>query len=193
MVYGFIEEVQNPETGLWGPGRTLEEVSAAMKLSGYFTSGRPYPHAEKMIESTIHAILHDTPTCICHVRNPMDLLATVVRRGGLPYDPQMEVLLRESMPRIIAVAKESLLRFRQRDGAFSYYERGSSPTSQGAVVSLGLPESDMNAIMAGANATINYLYELAGITRPNLARYSQQFWSAIVNMPPHKPIEIPVG
>jgi hypothetical protein len=193
VVYEFIEDVQNPETGLWGPGRTLEEVSAAMKLSGYFTSGRPYPNAEKMIESTIYAIMHDTPTCICHVRNPMDLLATVVRRGGLPYDPQIEALLRENMPRIIRWAKDRLLRFKQHDGAFSYYERGSARTSQGAVVSLGLPESDMNAVMAGANATINYLYELAGITRPTLARYRQEFWDAIVNMPPHRPIEIPMG
>ncbi|MGI6082948.1 MAG: hypothetical protein ACOYEP_08765 [Limnochordia bacterium] len=193
VVYEFIEEIQNPETGLWGPGRTLEEVSAAMKLSGYYASGRPYPNAEKMIESTIYAIVNDTPKSIVHVRNPVDLLATVIRRGGLGYDPDIEALLHGNMPRMIKGAKESLLRFKQPDGAFSYLERGSSPTSQGATVSLGLPEADMNGTMAGANATINYLYELVGISRPTLARYSKEFWDAIVNMKPHERIEVPIG
>ena len=146
-----------------------------------------------MIESTVYAISNDTPNSIVHVRNPVDLLAAVVRRGGLPYDPQIEALLRENMPRIIGWAKESLLRFKQPDGSFSYYERGSAPVSQGATVSLGLPESDMNATMDGANATIRGLYELADITRPTLARYSKDFWDVIVNMPPHKPLEIPMG
>ncbi|MGI6082950.1 MAG: hypothetical protein ACOYEP_08775 [Limnochordia bacterium] len=193
VVYEFIEEIQNPETGLWGPGRTLEEVSAALKLSGYFTSERPYPNAGKMIESTVYAILNDTPKSIVHVRNPMNLLARVVRGGSLPYDPQIEALLRENMLRIITGAKESLLRFKQADGSFSYYERGSAAVSQGATVSLGLPESDMNATLDGANATINSLYELAGITRPTLARYSQEFWDVIVTMPPHEPMEISMG
>ena len=165
VVYEFIEEAQNPETGLWGPGRTLEEVSAAMKLSGYFTSGRPYPNADKMIESTVYAIMNHTPTSIVHVRNPVDLLATVVRRGGLPYDPKTESLLRENMPRIIRWAKERLLRFKQSDGAFSYYEREALrlPGRGRITRSAGVGH---DAVLAGASATINYLYELAAITAP---------------------------
>jgi hypothetical protein len=193
VVYDFIEEIQNPDTGLWGRGRTLEEVSGAMKLSGYYASGRPYPHAKKMVESTVYAILNDTPTSIVHVRNPVDLIATAVIKGSIGYDPEIEALLRGNMPQIIRGAKENLLKFKQPDGAFSYLERGSSRTSQGATVSLGFPEADMNGTMAGTNATINYIYELVGVSRPTLARYASELWDAIVNMEPHERIGTSIG
>lgn len=193
VVLEFIEEIQNPETGLWGRGRTLEEVSGAMKLAGYYASGRPYPHVKKMVESTIHAVANYTPESIVHVRNPVDLLSTAVINGSAPYDPEIEAMLRDNMPMIIKRAKESLLKFKQPDKAFAYLERGSSRTSQGALVSLGLPEADMNGTMAGANATINYIYRLLGQTRPSLGQYAEEFWDIIVNMEPHRRIEIPVG
>ncbi|NLN17866.1 MAG: hypothetical protein GX162_01125 [Firmicutes bacterium] len=192
VVYEFIEEIQNPDTGLWGKGRTLEEVSAAMKLSGYYVD-RPYPRAKKMVESTIYAIKNHTPTAIVHIRNPVDLITTAIIRGAVGYDPEIEALLRENMPLFITWAKESLLRFKQPDKAFSYHENGSSRTSQGAVVSLGWAEADMNGTMAGAHATINYFYQLLGLSRPKMSQYAEEFWDVIVNMEPHERVQTPVG
>ncbi|MGI6081716.1 MAG: hypothetical protein ACOYEP_02455 [Limnochordia bacterium] len=193
VVYEFIEEIQNPDTGLWGKGRTLEEVSGAMKLSGYYSSGRAYPRAKKMVESTIYAIKNHRPTAIVHIRNPVDLITTAVIRGSVGYDPEIEAMLRDNMPLMIRWAKECLLRFKQPDKAFSYSESGSSRTSQGAVVSLGLAEADMNGTMAGAHATINYLYQMLGLSRPNMAEYAEEFWDVVVNMEPHERIEVPTG
>src|SRR5690606_36883077 len=60
-VYEFIESIQNPETGYWGPGRTYNELSGAMKLSPYFSGdgGRPYPYAKQMVESVLYTLEND--------------------------------------------------------------------------------------------------------------------------------------
>lgn len=194
ILYEFIEAIQNPETGLWGRGRTYEEVSAAMKLSSYYTT-RPYPHARKMVESTIYAVENYSPTSIVFVRNPVDLINTAVLSGQVGYDPEIEALLQEHLPQIIRKAKENLLRFKQADHGFSYRLTGSAPRSQGATVSLGLPEGDMNALMAGVHATIVNLYQIVGLPVPTLPRDAdvQRFWDTIVAMEPHKPVEEAIG
>lgn len=192
-VYEFIEEIQNKETGLWGSGLTYNELSAAMKLSGYYSGSRPYPNASNMVRSVMHILEHDTPRQIFFIYNPPSLIKSALINGSVRYDPEIDALLQELIPRMIEAAKINLLKFKQPDKSFSYYERGSSPTSQGARVSLGLPEADMNAT-AGANGTVNFLYEIIGVPRPNLlSGYAEKFWDAVVGMEPHEPIIIPVG
>lgn len=191
VVNEFIDGIQNVDTGLWGPGRTFEEVSAAMKLSGYYNS-RPYPHAKKMLESVIFALQHEVPRQIYFVYNPLYLIKNVIISGTVGFDPEIDAILQENMIEIIRGTKDNLLRFKQPDKAFSYLERGSSPTSQGATVSLGLREADMNATR-GANNTVDFLYEIVGIPRPTMSQYAAEFWDVVVNMESHDSIKLPVG
>ena len=184
-VYEFIESIQNPDTGLWGQGLTYNELSGAMKLSEFYSAEarRPYPNAKKMVESVLYVLEHDTPSQIFFIFNPPYLIDRAIIHGSVPYEPEIDELLQELVPKMIRMAKENLLRFRQPDGAYSYFPHGSAPRSQGALVSLGLRESDMNATSSGTNGTINLIYRLVGLMRPNLVReYAEEFWETILSI-----------
>lgn len=188
-VYEFIEAIQNKETGFWGAGRTFEELSAAMKLSVYYgsSSERPYPHADKMLESILITLEEDVPESLSAIYNVPFIIRTAIIEGPVPYDPDFEALLLDKLPSIIRSLKSSILRFKQPDKSYSYHVRGSSMWSQGSRVSLGLPEADMNATIL-ATDTVRFLHDIVGAPGPKMTQYASEFWETIENMKSHSAV-----
>lgn len=178
----FLDATQNQTTGLWGKGCSYEEISGSMKLSIFYTSGsdRPYPQAEQMLESVISVMTQEAPPrTIVEIRNPFTLLNHALHCQKHGYSPSVDRTLRERLPDMVRLAIRNLERFQQDDHGYSYYRDRSSPTSQGARVSLGVPEGDLNGTMAGCVATIDLIHTLVGCDTPKFNQFQELFWQLL--------------
>ena len=183
----YIKSIQNPQTGLWGEGTGLMNTNAAMKVGGLFTaSTEPYPNIDKMVKSTIKVIENETPKTITDVWNPLVLIWRA--RYSYPEFPQrLNEKLADSFLEIMELTMERVARFRKADNGYSYNLGGSSPISQGATVSLGLPEGDVNATCMAVTEMRSSMCACLGISKtPLWDIYADEFWELIENA---KPIE----
>ena len=88
-------------------------------------------------------------------------------------------MLKEGIADMITNTTEKMREFRQPDRGFGYGRKGSSRISNEVVVSLGLPEGDVNAL---ALMVLVYCeaYELSGLQESNLwADYRDYFFNRV--------------
>ena len=167
----YLNSIQNTETGLWGNGTNYYTVSGFMKLSILYTGANiSINNIQKAFESTIEVCLSDeAPNQITFIYNPFVCLSSIRTMllkssadGMVPewFTKGME----DNAVKIIKSAKAKLLVFKKSDGGFSYYPDKSSNQSQGAAVSLGLEESDVNATCIALNGVLTNLYGGLGYT-----------------------------
>lgn len=155
----YLVDLQNKETGLWGPQRNYMALNAAMKLSGFFNKSYPYPNVDKMVQSVVQIVPQEDAYSISVLWNPLVLVRTAFNSyTQIPADIQS--VLDENLAQLLNITIDRLQKFKKPDGGFSYYPTQASPTSQGVVISLGIAESDMNATMLGAASLREDIYRM---------------------------------
>lgn len=188
----YIKSIQNTETGLWGTGLNYEAVNAAMKVSGFFSaSTEPYPYIDKMIKSVIWVVENEgEPAVITDVWNPLVVIAAG-RASYTNFDPELKREIEASMVKMIDITIANTKKFKRADGGYSYGIKLSSPTSQGAPVSLGLAEGDLNATTIATQAMRNSTYKCLGVYSfpPFWDMEKDYFWDLISKQT--KPVKAP--
>lgn len=188
----FIKSIQNTETGLWGTGLNYEAVNAAMKVSGFFSaSTEPYPYIDKMIKSVIWVVENEgEPAVITDVWNPL-VVISAGRASYTNFDPELKREIEASMVKMIDITIANTKKFKRADGGYSYGIKLSSPTSQGAPVSLGLAEGDVNATTIATQAMRNSTYKCLGVYSfpPFWDMEKDYFWDLISKQT--KPVKAP--
>lgn len=188
----YIKSIQNTETGLWGTGLNYEAVNAAMKVSGFFSaSTEPYPYIDKMIKSVIWVVENEgEPAVITDVWNPL-VVISAGRASYTNFDPELKREIEASMVKMIDITIANTKKFKRADGGYSYGIKLSSPTSQGAPVSLGLAEGDVNATTIATQAMRNSTYKCLGVYSfpPFWDMEKDYFWDLISKQT--KPVKAP--
>jgi len=167
FVVEYLTSIQNSETGLWGEGLTYNAVNACMKIgTAYVASSYEFPNAQNALESIIKVVLEsETPGAVIDVYNPWCALysmrTTLSKNGELP--PWFDETLRSNAAKMILKSRDLLAKFKKSDGGFSYTPNKSSSTSQGAPVSLGLAEGDVNATIIAVQGIMEYAYNALGV------------------------------
>ncbi len=150
MVGEYLREKQNKNTGLWGEGLNYVTLSAAMKAAPSFYpkyGTGEFPNVDKMAESLVCIVEKYKADTIAMLCNPMYLLYFSRRSfGEAGYPEEVRERIGSSLAKIYRILASQLDEFRQPDGGYSYTRQGSSPISQGATVSLGKPEGDVNSL-----------------------------------------------
>ena len=108
-----------------------------------------------------------------------NVMGNLKRHGGKDAVAEMQTYLRGRAEEMITAATVKIADFRKADGSFSYNVDGTATHSQGALVSLGGNEGDMNATLL-ATGVITGLYDVLGLT--DVRVYSNDDFCAFVDM-----------
>ena len=183
MVVDYLAEKQNKETGLWGTGLSYANTNAAMKISGWFSSNyMPYPNLDKMVESVIYIVKNENlPIYITDVWNPI-VAINQAKASHADFSPQLRSKLDESLAEVIRISVDNAKLFKKLDGAFGYNRLTGQKSSQGAIVSTGVNESDVNATLAACVSMRASLYSLAGVKAPPIYdKYAGYFMQLLLD------------
>ncbi|MDP5272608.1 hypothetical protein [Chengkuizengella axinellae] len=178
----YLEQIQDPSTGLWGEGSLYVKISGTFKLHTFYNKlNIPMPRTDKIYESILHCLRSEDAVDMCYIRNPINLLSYM--KLNIPNNELKE---------IIEISIKNIKRLKRKDGAFSrelehspsapnvaqikqgeYYPKMPPPVH----LSQGLIEGDMNA---STQATLIRL-QLYQLCQLNAARLNQQlsFYSYI--------------
>ena len=172
-MFAFLEEIQNPETGYWGPDGGYNSMSGAFKVNLiYANHGRTLPMTDKMLMSIFKTIETCEAGTACYVRNAMDLLRTLAAHHGCAD------AIRDTLPQYLDVIIAAGRQVQAPDGGFSS-SRGRALTVYGGVkAGLGIHESDVDATAMMLHAR-RALYPLLGLELPSLAHTAADFWKTI--------------
>ena len=173
FVCDYINEHQDPDTGLWEPEANYDTLSGVIKLSAALSGlGSYLHHSDKLVESTIDVILSDeTPGFICHVFNPWGAFSSVI--SGLAKSEtkldftvdDVRAMIYGRLPELIDKTIEKFATFSKPGGTFSHYQDRSTPTAQGAPISLGGYEGDVNSLACAMHYPLNGIFGVLGITK----------------------------
>jgi len=179
FVCAYLDERQNPETGLWEDEANYRSLSGVIKIGAlYHGLGRQIRFGYTIVDTAINVILSsEEPDNICLVFNPLGSLSTALgsvaganaaARGAGQPEPYDMNLIRQKiaarLPEIIDVTIEKLRAFRHPDGSYSYFPGRSSPYTQGTLVSLGLREGDVNGTAVAVHYILNAIFGFLGIS-----------------------------
>lgn len=165
----YIEQRQNPDTGLWGG-----ELDGAFKAAAFFHAvDRPIPRADRILESTLRWFddnprVEQTP----RLGNPARLLRHL--------DPHLsEPMADEDLHRVVAWYVEASGAFRKDDGGFSRWPDSFRLRPNDMQVGrVDQPQSDVNGTMMVFRARSS-LYRLAEIEHPALPG-AETFWKMLL-------------
>lgn len=178
FVCDYINERQNPETGLWQEEANYSTLSGLVKCGSALGGlGSYIHHGDKVVDSCMEVILSDIdPIWIIFVFNPWGGFGSAIRgaaqaeaeaaeRGEeLGYSVKsIREKIYEHLPELIDKTIEKLAKFRKPDGSFSYEQHRSSPTTQGVPVSLGEDEGDVNGLACAMHYTLSGIFGVLGI------------------------------
>ena len=173
----WLKEKQNPKTATWTEEFDLMAVNGVLKIGGFFGKDtEPYPNVEKYILNVIELTKTFVPRTAAETWNPMGSLRVILENMA-EVPEHIKNTLDESIAQMISNTTEKMRMFRQPDGGFGYLTKGSSTWSNSVIVSLGLPEGDVNA-MALMMLTYNEAYRLTGTPRSHpWKKYRDYFWA----------------
>ena len=181
VVIDYLNEKQNPETGLWGSRGLYSAVNALLKISAaYETAKRPIPNATKAALAAMECMIHeDDPNgfirgddrcwTVCHIYNCWfsirNILNNLKRRG---LDKEARDLLSavyKVAPEAIRASKKKILLFKKSDSSFTYdLEVGLKGVSQEAPVCLSnIDEGSINSSAISTTGLTNNIYMALGI------------------------------
>lgn len=173
----YVEEKQEPDTGLIGGGDPQVRISGAFKFVRFCVdTGRPVPRAEQM-RATLFAWFKSEPELdtIFFIRNACDMMNDLSKQTGQP-------LTDEQLVAITRFATEQLKRFKQDDGAFlsringSYVNPNDLYLGSKAIPARAGYQSEMNGT-SNAHRVWKAIYWLAGQERPPMSM--DNFWEAV--------------
>ena len=164
----FLNEKQDPESGLWGVQRGYVGINALLKISSAYREAKAVlPNADKAMQSAIDCITSDEEcgtTCYQYnawfsVSNLLEILTTLGTPEAIAEaDKAMEVLLKNA-PAAIRATTEKVRKFAKPDGALSYLQKTSTGFSQKAPVSIHMTvESDVHATVIASTGTTKHMF-----------------------------------
>jgi hypothetical protein len=172
--FHFFANKQDPLTGLWGEGSYYVRISGTFKLHIFYDHFNvPLPREERIYQSILYTLRHETAVDMCYIRNPIHLLSYM--KLNIPA---------EDLREIIAITLVNMKRLLRVDGGFSR-ELAHSPTAPNVAqvkegehypgmpkavhIGGGEVEGDMNA---GTQALLirSVCYQLAGKKAPALTK-----------------------
>jgi hypothetical protein len=175
FICNYIQEHQDPHTGLWGEGRPYIKISGAFKLAMFYGSiHKPMPNAELIYQSLLDGLRHDISEDICWTRNPIDLLLVLRKQlGTYPEDDLLE---------IFTITCQNLKQYLKPDGGFSRHVDCSLEIPNNVPLGKGLVEGDMNASTQALRIR-KTAYEVSGrlAKMDYLEQYTQDFYDMIIS------------
>ena len=178
FVCKYINERQNPDTGLWEDEANYSTLSGVVKVGSALEGLGSYVHyGDKIVDSAMDVILSDVaPIWIIYIFNPWGGFgkaiegAAIAEREALARGetPAYSVKsIREKiyarLPELIDKTIEKLAMFKKPDGSFSYEPHRSQPRTQGVPVSLGEDEGDVNGLACAMHYTLRSIIAVLGI------------------------------
>ena len=191
QVVAYMDALQDPGTGLWESTVSYRSIGGLLKItSAYGTLGGEFKYAEQAMNSCIEMLLSDEPqtsmTCVYNCLNGMsNVMGNLKSHGGKSLVAKVQASLIERAETIISAATQKIAGFRKADGSFSYKLDGTNTHSQGALVSLGGNEGDVNATLL-ATGVITGIYSVLGLSvvRVYSSDDYEAFMDMLVNMAP---------
>lgn len=165
LLMDILTEVYNYHgNGTWHHKVNYYAINGVMKISGQFTSRRiRIPNVELTCRAAFAAIGSDEEVKdIVDIWNPWvafnNCIDNIETCDGAEAAEAMRNELLASYAEAVIDTRDKLALFKKADGSFSYKQKSTSTTSQGAHVSVaGYDEGDVNATVIGTN---NFTYEL---------------------------------
>ncbi len=149
-IYNEQLEAGELPTGLWQKPTDYRAVWGLLKYASLYGS-RPIRHQLEIARTCVNVILLPAEGDGYHmndVYNQWSGLCSLIKNAQT-HAPEMVAsiyaIVRERLPEMIENSIRKILPFKQADGTYSYCMGHSSPTTNHASVSLGLPEGDVNA------------------------------------------------
>ena len=174
-MFDYLNDMQNPENGLWSDKSDYYAVNGLMKIGMVYTYFKePLPNYERALMSAADATVSDeVPTGITSIYNPWvcikATLDTVRASHGDAEADRLRDLVRARSAQMIRATSEKIAPYRKPDGGYSYNREGCSWTSQGAPVARKYAvESDVNATSIATNGTLRYMCAALDIPRPQV-------------------------
>ena len=182
----YEEDPENnpPPTGLWQVTADYPMVWGLLKLGDLYNKGnRPIRYEEYAMRACVEAILidpmsdggygagkeyHMNDVYNCWT-GPNRIISSAAKYNPAIL-PTLYEIAREHAPEMIKTSIERLQRFKQDDGSFGYCFAGSSPTTQGVLVSKGFAEGDVNATTL-AIGMYNAVFGVLGYPKVKLCDY----------------------
>ncbi len=174
----WLRDHQCKENGTWESDFGMTAVNGVLKIAAYFGKDTfAYPNYDIFIKNVVEFTKTFKPTTAAENWNAMASLQRVLRSVGDDLSPELRRIVDDGVVEMIKTTVKNMRTFRQPDGGFGYLTKGSSPTSNSVVVSLGLPEGDVNALALMAS-TFNTTYTVAAVPRPKIWEgYRDYFWA----------------
>ena len=173
-----------PETGLWEDSVTWGSIGGLLKLSSAIsTLGGFIPYPEAAIRSCMQALLSDeeqsSMTCVYNCVNGASNVMNSMRREGMgDRVKEIQKELRADAEILIRTCTQKILGYKNDDGGFGYHENKGATHSQGALVALGVDESDLNGTLL-ATGSITGLVSIMGL--PTVRVYGTEDYNKFVN------------
>jgi len=187
----YLAEIQNKETGMWGPGCSTDNINGAMKLSNLFSAKEyPYPNFDKTFDAVVKIIetqpLPDYASS-SEVWNPIYLLVVAMaRQKEIPDEIYDKLYDKGEM--IVNYLYDEAQKRRRADGAYASTALPKGNTAaQGYSTGLGFEnEGDMNATVTISQRLRSYAYELFGLSASNdyYKQYEEWFLSELQKKEP---------
>ncbi|MBN2546432.1 MAG: hypothetical protein JXB50_11595 [Spirochaetes bacterium] len=169
IIWDFLKNKQDEETGMWGEGRPYVKISGAFKLAGLYSFfNKKMPNADKIYKSILFALRNDISEDMCWTRNPIDLLMSI--------KSQLCKISREEINEIIEITYNNLKVYLKEDGGFSRHRYNSLAVPNNVELGKGLKEGDMNAGTQALRIR-NFCYSLAGKRVKKLKQYIGDFYT----------------
>ena len=182
VLLNFLNETQDPETGMWDEGVTPNSVSGAFKVGLIYGDLHVrMPNADKIIDSIFLYFEEVDPDDAHYVRNPLSVLSRVKE-----YDSSYRERIRKWMQEHLAVMCDWMGHFQAPDGGFAAQKGSAQIQFGGYKVCDGLWEGDVdsNSMVLVARDKI---YSLLGEPTPKI-QVDPDFWDWITG---EKPVPSP--
>ncbi len=165
----YLDELQNPELGLWADEITYDSVNGLMKLiSTYSYHSRLIPNADKAMNSAIQIALEpNSDYHVCCVYNPWVTMYLVIslteQHGDAAQAEQLRAQVLEKSAQLISTTFGKLKNYKV-DGGFHYHRTLMANTSQEAPVACATEfEADVNATCISSSGILSYMYGAFGV------------------------------
>ena len=173
----WLIEHQNTENGTWAEKFDMEAVNGVLKLCGSFNPDtKPYPNIDKYVTNVVEFTKTFEPITAAANWNPLGSLRQILQNNP-DLSEELRKKVDDGILDMIANTLVQMRKFRQPDHGFGYLQCGSSKWSNSVIVSLGLPEGDVNAL-ALMMLIYNEAYILTDRPRSHpWKQYRDYFWA----------------
>lgn len=195
-ILGKFYDDHQLENGMWHPVSNYYAVNGLMKITGAYSSlNRPLPRAEEALNATIDAILSDENCAnIVDIWNPWEamqrILANISTHDSAERAAELRADICDRLPEALSKTKYKVSLFLKSDGSFSYTQKASAHTIQGAPAAVpNTNEGDMNATVIASDYMLTSIYDVLGIHKNHRVKFFSRservlFLNTLKNMKP---------